>query len=151
MVDKSFIPPLVSQLNLIRIEVQRPISDEDVPPDDFITWNLYATRGKDSLMLAGVLHSRNDAILGQAMVLAHLASSEDNVADLDAEDLVSWAEWTQAEAMYDLCRRALEVQAALMDDSFKFEYKAPAASFQLGPSFLDGADDSGNDSSEESI
>lgn len=116
------VPEINFQLS--RIEVLGvPTPEEHV--EEGVTWAAHGHKGEPNfLMVIGYLRRSGPEGYGQAQAAASFLSTS-TVRDLDEEDLESWLQAYVVENLYDVCRRALQSQAAAMDFRFDLPLGAP--------------------------
>jgi hypothetical protein len=114
--------------NLSRIEVhRRPNPDPAMEP----AWSLFLYPGEYSHVLMGILYIDGPKGTGQALALAMIDSADSVDAEIEPEVLRDWASIHCVEVIYDICRRALEAQAAQMDFSFTLPIKSPESEVKI--------------------
>ncbi|APX01168.1 hypothetical protein [Arthrobacter sp. QXT-31] len=115
---------------LSRIEVIRgPSSDVHQEPSQ---WDVAIEEAGQFVLLTGVLRTHCDAGMGQALVHGALLPTTLDGSKADVEEARnSVAASGCIEAMYDLARRSVNMQAAVMDFSFDLATKAPKVSVDL--------------------
>lgn len=109
---------------LSRIEVIRGRADDlaETPAEWEVTLQIMGEFG----LLTGVLRTHTDSGMGQALVHGALIPSPSGEPIPDIEIVkTSLAASGCIEAMYDLARRSVSMQAAAMDFTFDLATKAP--------------------------
>ncbi|MBF4578907.1 hypothetical protein [Frigoribacterium sp. VKM Ac-2530] len=109
---------------LSRIEVLGVPTPEE-HREDGVTWAAQGHRGDDhNLIVIGYLRRSGEEGYGQAQsVASFLVTSA--LHDLSDEKLNAWLQAFVVEHLYDICRRALQSQAAAMDFHFDLPLAAP--------------------------
>lgn len=104
--------PFVSQ-QLTRIEVLAAPTPEEYQ-EAGATWTVTALRRADALVIVGYLRRAGPEGYGQAQAAAVLRE-DSSFYSLPDDELTEYLSGYMTENLYDICRRALQSQAADMD------------------------------------
>ena len=119
---------------LRRLEVHAiPPSESDREPG--ITWSMWIRPTETGMDVWGYLRRKGEEGFGQAQSSAKVLKrnwSQSHNSLSTRKEMATWVERYVAEDLYDVARRALQAQAALMDFLFDIEPNAP----HVEPSFF---------------
>jgi hypothetical protein len=114
------------QLGMVLHRIEVHGGPHQLENGETLRWSVRIGRQETDVIYLGYLRRREVDGYGQAQAFAwRMGNGDPSAAEWSRERLVDWGARNVFEALWDVCRRALQAQASVMDFQFDLDVKAP--------------------------